>query len=145
MPLGAYLALQIPALQTFAANKAAKNLSGRLNTEVSIGRVYYVFFNRLIANDILIKYNDNDTLLGCKKLSVRFSAGDLLRNKIRLNHLHLYDGVINIVNETDSTTNLSRILSLIPKSEKSDTTKQSTNIFARELIIENLHLKTLFQ
>jgi hypothetical protein len=137
VPLGAYLALQIPALQTFAANKAAKNLSGRLNTEVSIGRVYYVFFNRLIANDILIKYNDTDTLFGCKKLSVRFSAGDLLRNKIRLNHLHLYDGVIKIVNETDSTTNLSRILSLIPKSEKRDTTKKSANIFARELIIDN--------
>lgn len=135
--MGAYLALQIPALQTFTANKAAKNLSRRLNTEVSIGRVYYVFFNRLIANDILIKYNESDTLLGCKKLSVRFSASDLLRNKIRLNHLHLYDGVIKIVSETDSTTNLSRILSLIPKSEKSDTTKKSADIFVRELNINN--------
>jgi hypothetical protein len=135
--LGAYLALQIPALQTFTANKAAKNLSRRLNTEVSIGKVYYVFFNRLIANDILIKYNESDTLLGCKKLSVRFSARDLLRNKIRLNHLHLYNGVIKIVNETDSTTNLSRILSLIPKSEKSDTTAKSADIFVRELNINN--------
>lgn len=61
----------------------------------------------------------------------------MLRNKIRLNHLRLYDGVINIITETDSTTNLSRILSMIPKSEKSDTTEKSADIFVRELNIDN--------
>lgn len=135
IPVGAYLALQIPAFQTFAAGKVAKSLSRRLNTEVSIGKVYYVFFNRLIANDILIKYNQTDTLLGCRKISVRFSAADLIRNKIRLNHLRLEDGIFNIVNESDSSTNLSRILSKIPKAESTESSGRPIDLISRELTI----------
>ncbi len=137
IPVGAYLALQVPALQTLAAGKAARILSEKLNTEVTVGRIYYVFFNRLIANDILIKYNETDTIFGCNRISARFSTRDLLRNHIRLNHLHINGGIFKIINETDSTTNLSRLLSKLPKSDKKDSLDKKTDLYAGELIIRN--------
>jgi len=137
VPIGAYLALQIPALQTWSARKAAGSLSRKLQSEVSIGKVYYVFFNKLIVNDIAILYSDKDTLLGCGKLSVKFSASDLLRGKLKISHAHLYDGVFNLVNITDSTTSLDRVLSTLSSGEKSDSTTSIPDIFAGEIKLRN--------
>ena len=119
-PVAAYVALQIPAIQTYSARRVASVLYEKFSADVSIGRVYYIFFNKLIVNDFHILYSENDTLVNCNKLSVSISATDLIMNsKITLKRLHLHDGVINLVNETDSSTNLSRIFNL--KKDKNDT------------------------
>ncbi len=136
----AYLALQVPAIQTLSAKKAARVVSERLNTEVSIGKVYFVFFNRLIAKDISIITGSTDTLLHCGKISVKFSASDLLRkNRVKLTHLTLSDGQFNILNETDSTTNLGNFLTRAFGQQSSDSAKGSSDIFVRRLKLENFH------
>ncbi|MEZ7874542.1 MAG: translocation/assembly module TamB domain-containing protein [Bacteroidales bacterium] len=112
-PVAAYVALQIPAIQTFSAHRVASLLSNKFGADVSIGRVYYIFFNKLIINDFHILYSEKDTLVNCNKLSVSISAADLIMDsKITLKRVHLDKGVINLVNETDSSTNLSRIFNL---------------------------------
>lgn len=136
-PVAAYVAMQVPAMQTWAAGRAAKVLSDRLDTEVSIGKVYYLFFNKLILKDVHVMYTQQDTLMNCKKLSVSISAGDLIRSsRLTLNKVHLYDGVFNLVNETDSTTNLQRIFK-IKKRDDSDTTTPPFSFFAGELKLSN--------
>jgi hypothetical protein len=136
-PVAAYVALQIPAIQTFTARKAASTLSEKLGTDVAIGKVYYIFFNKLIVNDFHILYSDSDTLVNSKKLSITISAKDLVINsKFTIKKLHLANGVFNIINETDSTTNLSRIFKL--GSDKSDTTTFSLPEFiAGEVKLNN--------
>lgn len=136
MPVGAYLALQMPSLQTWAAKKAASRISEELGTEVSIGKVYYIFFNRLIAKDLYILYSEKDTLISCDKLSVKFSASDALKGRLRLSHLHLRGGSFNIVKESDSTTNLSRIFAGRDSSIKSGELRLP-DLILRELIIDN--------
>ena len=122
--MAAYVVLQIPAFQTYTAKRAAGIISERLGTDVSIGKVYYIFFNKLIVNDFLIMYSESDTLINCSKLSVSISAKDLIVNsKLTLKRLTLEDGVFNLVNETDSSTNLSRVFGLGKK--ESDTTNVS--------------------
>ncbi|MDP3436076.1 MAG: hypothetical protein Q8S04_02415, partial [Bacteroidales bacterium] len=137
MPIGAYLALQMPALQTWSARKAAETLSRRLNTEVSIGKVYYIFFNKLIINDITILSSPKDTLLDCGKISVTLSAKDIIKGNFRFGHIHLYDGILNLVNETDSTTNLSRIIEGFSNDSDSDSTKLEPELYAHELKLDN--------
>jgi len=61
-PVAAYVAMQVPAMQTWAAGRAAKVLSDRLDTEVSIGKVYYLFFNKLILKDVHVMYTHQDTV-----------------------------------------------------------------------------------
>ena len=143
LPIGAYLALQMPALQTWTARKAAKSLSERLNTEVSIGKVYYIFFNKLILNDITILSSPKDTLLDCEKISVTLSAGEILKGNFRFGHIHLYDGIFNLVNETDSTTNLGRVIEGLSNEREIDTNTIEPNIYAHELKLENFRFNMI--
>jgi len=137
LPIGAYIALQNPSLQTWVARKATNVLSKKLNTEVSIGRVYYVFFNKLILNDVHILYNKKDTLLNCKKLSVSFSARDLLSNKFRFQKVHLYDGIFNLLIEEGHTSNLARVFRLSGKKSPEDTTAFRLDLVANEIKLTN--------
>ena len=133
-PIGAYIALHIPSMQTWAAKRAAVMLSKKLETKVSIGKVYYVFFNKLILNDVSILSSPSDTLLNCRKLSVSISAKELITaRKLSFNRVHLYDGVFNLYNETYSRTNLSRVFKFksSPKDTR-DTVARPLSLFAKE-------------
>jgi len=137
LPVGAYLALQMPALQTWTARKAAGSLSERLKTEVSIGKVYYVFFNKLILKDISILYSEKDTLLRCGKISLSLSPGDIIEGKLNFGKLHLYDGVFNLVNIDDSTTNIESMLNKFTVKEDSLSQKKSPVLKAQEIKLNN--------
>ncbi|MFA6335370.1 MAG: hypothetical protein WCX48_07420 [Bacteroidales bacterium] len=137
LPVGAYIALQYPSLQTLIAKRATKILSKKLNTEVSIGKVYYLFFNKLIINDVYIMDNQKDTLLNCKKLSVSFSARDLLSQKFHFNKIRLYDGVFNLRTEKDRTSNLKYIIQFLKGKEPRDTTAPSIDLIAKEIKLNN--------
>jgi len=131
----------MPALQTWTARKAAKSLSERLNSEVSIGKVYYIFFNKLIINDITILSSPKDTLLDCGKISVTLSAKDILKGNFRFGHIHLYNGIFGLINETDSTSNLSRIIKGFSNNKDSASTNIEPDIYAHELKLENFSFK----
>ena len=138
-PIGAYFALQVPAFQTWAAKKAANMLSDRLNTKVSIGKVYFVFFNKLILNDVTILSSPKDTLLNCRKLSIGLSAKDLFTSrKLSFKQILLYDGAFNIYYENDSTTNLSRIFKFGDKEKAiKDSATKPMNLFAKKIVLQN--------
>lgn len=137
MPIGAYLALQIPSFQTKAAQKAAASISKSLGTKVSIGKVYYIFFNKLIANDLAILYSDKDTLISSAKISVKINPSELLRGKLRFSYVHLYNGVFNLVNETDSTTNIDRIFGNKLSDENEKSPGKLPIFFIRNLKLHN--------
>lgn len=143
LPIGAYLTLQIPSFQTFAAKKAASSISKSLGAEVSIGKVYYIFFNRLIANDLTILYSPTDTLVNSSKISVHINTADLLRGKFRFKYINLYDGVFNLVNETDSTTNIDRIFGKNSANDTSDTIKKIPPVFIQKLTLNNFRFNMI--
>lgn len=137
LPIGAYIVLQYPSLQTWVAKRATAILSKKLNTEVSIGKVYYLFFNKLILNDVYIIYNQKDTLLNCKKLSISFSAKDLLSRKFSFKKIGFYDGVFNLVIEKNNLSNLARIFKFAGKKVPGDTTAPPINLTANEIKLNN--------
>ncbi len=137
LPVGAYLALQMPALQTWTARKAAGSLSERLKTEVSIGKVYYVFFNKLIIKDIAILYPEKDTLFNCEKISLSLSPGEIIDGKLNFGKLHLYNGVFNLVNIDDTTTNIAAFFNQFSDKEDKSGTKRSTLLKAQEIKLNN--------
>ena len=54
LQVASLIALQIPGVQTFAAQTVTGAVSRNINGRISIGKVYFVFFNRLIVKDISI-------------------------------------------------------------------------------------------
>ena len=137
MPITAYVVLQIPAIQTATARKAASVLSKKFGADVGIGKVYYVFFNKLIINDFHILYSEKDTLVNCEKLSMTISAKDLVLNsKLTFKRLHLTNGVFNLVNESDTSTNLSRVFKL-SKEESDSSAMKLPDFIGGEFKLQN--------
>lgn len=149
-----YIALQFPATQTLIIKEIVKGVSQKIDGKIDIGRVYFVFFNKLILQDVSIvsteqsahldslkqNFGQSDTLLHCGKLSVSLKNSDLIKLKLSLNRIFIEDGVFNLQKEGngEGQTNLSRIFKLDPNREK-DTTKKGIplNLLANSLRISN--------
>ena len=117
-------------------------VSNKINGNIKVGKVYFVFFNRLVLNEVSITDNESatgtvkDTLLSCDKLSVTLSPMELLKGNIKLNSVSLSDGIFNLQNEGVGMSNLKRILGL-GKKQKDTTNKRSINLLANSLKLKN--------
>ncbi len=99
--------------------------------------MYYIFFNKLIASDLAILYSETDTLISSSKISVKINPSELLHGKLRFSYVHLYNGLFNLVNETDSTTNIDRIFGNDPNDEDYKEAGKSPMIFIQNLKLNN--------
>ncbi|MBR5857163.1 MAG: hypothetical protein IKY70_07805, partial [Bacteroidales bacterium] len=141
-------------MQTLIIKEIVKAASKKIDGKIDIGKVYFVFFNKIILQDVSIvsteqsshldslkrHFNQSDTLLHCGKLSVSLKSTDLMKFKASLNRIYIENGVFNLQKEgdEDGQTNLSRIFKLDPDKEK-DTSKKALplNLLANSLKIEN--------
>ena len=114
---GVSIAIQIPSVQSRLAGRAAQWLSEKTGSQVVIGEVNFLLFNKLLVNDLLIKTNDTDTLLHTKKLSVSLSGFNPLRKRIAFKKVLLSDGSFHLIMQ-NKTTNIE---SMFPPSAKEDT------------------------
>jgi hypothetical protein len=102
-----YGLFQIPAIQTYAAKKAASYLSKRLLTDISVGTIHIGGFLDIVVTDLSI-----DDLHGNKILDARKIRLDLRRIKIRdhiieLNKVTLEESLIALrTYSSDSLFNL---------------------------------------
>lgn len=135
------IALQSPALQTKIASRLVHSLTKNFDGRVETGQVCYVFFNDLIVKDFNVITRDNDTLVSCRKLSVRFSAKNLLSGKLRFRSIYLSEGLFKLVVYPDSSTTISRVLGRAAKTGKTDTLSR-TDLFP-DLRIRSLRMEKI--
>ncbi len=91
-------------MQTWIAQKVAKNLSESLHTHVSIKGVDFEFFNKLEIKGVLIEDQKKDTLLYAGSAKVNINDWFFLKDNIELQYISLEDAYIN-ANRTDSVWN----------------------------------------
>ncbi|MBP5228741.1 MAG: translocation/assembly module TamB [Bacteroidales bacterium] len=146
-----YLVIQLPAVQTWSANKIAAMLTKNTGADIKIKALNIKFFNRFYAEDVSVVMGD--TLAVINQMEAKFSLKGLLSENLRLRSLKLNKGKIYIVNDTDSTTNLSRFLSIFKKEKKeesdtkftlrrvevTDFTLKYDNKFKERILINNLN------
>ncbi len=115
-----------------------------------MGKIYYVFFNKLIVKDISItsasdsklldslscNFGYSDTLASIDKLSVNIDVPQLFKGNIQLNKIVVDGGVFNLQSEENRRTNLDRIFNLQKKSEK-DTVPSKLNLLAERFKIRD--------
>ncbi len=145
------IVLQFPTVQTSVVKVITSGLSrNTINGKLSVGKVYFVFFNNLILNDVSIVstdrtphldslknyYGQSDTLVAADKIAVTLSPVELLKLNLKLDRVKISGGVFNLQGEGDKTTNLDRIFNLTKNTEK-DTTKGSFSLHANSLKIDN--------
>ncbi len=119
----------------------AKSLSKKINAEITIERVYYLFFNKLIAKNFTVLYPDRDTLLNIGKLSLNFVPNSLLEGDIKLRELNIDGGVFNLTSIEDSTTNIAGFIKLLSTGEKKEIEKEEQVNNSTQLSLRRLKMK----
>ncbi len=104
------IALQIPAVQNYAKNKAVNYLEGKIHTKVTIDRIEIGLPKKLILEGIYFEDQQNDTLLAGDELAVDISFFELFDNKIELNSVNLQGVTANISRDKNAVFNFDYIL-----------------------------------
>ena len=138
LPTLLYLILRIPEVQTFAVRRITSHFSNEIKSTISIGRVEYIFFNKLNINDLLIEDKYNDTLIYSQKLSLSIRRIDLKNRLIRLGRVELINPVVSFVTDSTGEMNLTWYLNMLKT--PGDTLKKSKG----SIIIDQIDINLIF-
>ncbi|MBK0403733.1 hypothetical protein I5M27_12100 [Adhaeribacter sp. BT258] len=135
------IGFQIPAVQTFTAQKATAFLSAKLKTRVTIGRFTTDWRNSVVLKEIYIEDQQNDTLLYAGRLGLDFNILGTTSNRLKIRSVKIDDGSLRIYsNLADSSYNFSFIGEAFSGSGKTDSSSSfSLNIVSLQL--QNLRLQ----
>jgi len=132
LPTVLYLILQISEVQTFLVNRITNYFSNEIKSTISVGRIEYKFFNKLIINDILIKDKNYDTLLYSQKVTIGIKRIDLRNESFRLGRVTLIKPVVKFITDSTGITNITWYMDLIKN--PADSTKKAKSKFSIDQI-----------
>ena len=117
-----FFLLQIGKIQQLIAQKVAMDLSARVQSGISIGKVEYKLFNTISLHDVFVKDLEQDTLLHISELNahfnlIRFFSGKIIFHSADFNALYA-----NLSIDEKGETNFKFLIDAFsnPASEKKD-------------------------
>jgi len=132
------LSLQIPAVQNFVKDKAVSYLKVKLDTEVSLEKIYVDFPNDIVIQNFYLKGKDVDTLLFVDKLNVGIYLPDLIKSQANISSINL-DGVnANINREDDGKFNFDFILDAFATEDDEDKDSKPFIISLSKIDLKNI-------
>ncbi len=136
LPLTISLLLSLPIVQNYITKQAAKIISEKIGTTVSIGYINLGILNDIVMRDLYVEDYGNDTLIYVNRLEANISGLNFLGDKLVINNAHLSDGRLALRQMSDSTLNLKQIIDLIPKK---DSTTNNFSLRINSIEGENIH------
>ncbi|MFA7687326.1 MAG: translocation/assembly module TamB domain-containing protein [Moheibacter sp.] len=120
------LSLRIPAVQNYAKDKLVTYLEEKIETKVSLEKVYIAFPNRIIMKNLYLAGQEVDTLLSVRDFDVGLNMWKLIDSKADLTSIRL-DGVrANVVRDETGRFNFDYILDAFATEEKEEPSKPFT-------------------
>jgi hypothetical protein len=119
-------------VQTFIVRRITTHFSAQIKSAISVGSIEYKFFNKLSINDLIIKDQNNDTLLYSKEIIVGIRNIDFKTKSFRLGKVSLIKPVIALITDSSGMMNLTWYLNLMKA--PADTTKKAAGRFAIDQI-----------
>ncbi|GAB2961925.1 translocation/assembly module TamB domain-containing protein [Hymenobacter coalescens] len=121
--IGLVVALQVPSVQDYAADKAAGYLQNKIGTEVRIGKFRTDWRRGLALDGVYLEDQKGDTLLSVGKLAVGIDLWALTKSQINVSNVELTDGTVHIRRTLpDSTYNFDYILAAFATGDTTTTT-----------------------
>jgi hypothetical protein len=132
LPTVFYLALQISDVQTFVVKRITNHLSQNIKSTISIGKIKYKFFNSLIISDLLIKDQNNDTLLYAPSVTTGIKKIDIRNKSFRLGRVTLIRPVVRFITDSTGMMNLTWYLNKLKNPQ--DTISKTGSLFSIDQI-----------
>ncbi len=91
-----YGILHLSSVQTWITKKVCNKLSKELNTNISIGKIDYTFFNKLTIENLLIEDQSKDSLFFSGKTSLELNDWFFLKDSLLIQQISLSDFSIKL-------------------------------------------------
>ena len=136
------LIFRIPEVQTFVVRRVSAHFSEKIKSTITIGRIEYVFFNKIMIHDLLIKDHNNDTMVYSQKISAGIT-GLNFRNKIyRLGHVELTEPSFALITDSSGMMNLKWYLDMLGSSDSSEK-KSSGSLSINQITLKEGQFKLI--
>lgn len=129
--------LHFSGVQTWLIKQFTEKLSSRLNTEVSINKVAFSFFDKLHLEGVQINDQENDTLLYVDELIATIDYVNINKKEVGLESILLSGCQINSKLDVNRESNFSFILNSFRK-------KDAKNPFLWSISCQNFELNNVF-
>ena len=117
-----FISIQIPAVQSFAKNKAVSYLQQKIQTKVSVGRLDLNLPKNIVLENVYFEDQQKDTLLYGKKIEVNISLLQLFNNTVEINAIDLNGITATISKNKKAVFNFDYIIKAFStKAQKQDT------------------------
>ena len=123
-----FFILQISSVQTFIVQKITYRISKEFNSTVQIGKVEYEFFDRLIINDLLIKDQNNDTMIYAQRAITGIRKLHIRNNILKLGKIYLIKPEVALITDSTGLMNLNWYLEKLQST--SDSLKKKSGIIS---------------
>lgn len=130
-----FLILQISEVQTFIIKKITNRISREFKSTIQVGKVEFEFFNRLILTDLLIKDQNNDTLIYSQKVITGIRKLSLKKNTFSFGKVYLIKPVVAFITDSTGLMNLKWYLDKF-KGTSDSLKKESTHVSIDQI---NIH------
>lgn len=141
--LGLYLLtillLHIPQVQNMIGGQVSEVVSGKLATDVHIGRVDLGFLNRLIIDDVVIYDQSKKEMLKAARLSVKIEVLPLTKGKISISSIQIFGAHCQLYQKSaNAKPNFQFVLDSLASK---DTTSSSLDLRINSLIIRHTNVR----
>lgn len=121
IPFGVYVALSLPSVHGAVKNVATKELTSVLGSEVEIGSVMFVPFDRVTLRNVVIHDCNGDTAAYVRRLGAGVDLGSLFNDRIKIKYVELIGLDARIYKETpQSPLNIQPIIDALKPKDKSN-------------------------
>lgn len=112
--------LQIPSVQNFVKDKLINYLEDKIQTEVSLERIYIDFPNSLVMENFFLAGEDVDTLLYVSSLDVGLDIPKLIQNRANITSIDLKKIRANVVRDQEGNFNFDYIINAFATDEEEE-------------------------
>ncbi len=138
--LAAFIFVETPFGQNWLAKKVTEKFSKELHTKISFDHISFSLLDKLNLEGLLLRDQQNDTLLYAGKLQVRITDWFVFKNKAELKYIGLENSIIKLQRK-DSVWNYQFIADFFTPSSTGKSNKQSGIQFnLKKLSLKNVVL-----
>ena len=109
-------------IQGYIAQAVVKELSGKLHTKVTLGKVEYKLFNTMAISDLYVEDLHRDTLLFVHKADAHFDFWKFFNGKVHFTAIDLDQLYGNLIVDKSGRSNLDFVIKAFQKPPTNDTT-----------------------
>ncbi len=123
--------LHFSRVQNFLAQSIVNELSAKLHTKVTVGKIDYKIFNTVSIENLYVEDLQHDTLVYTKKIHANFSFWKFFQGKVKFTAIEIDQLHGNLILDTLGHTNLDFIIKAFekPKSKDSSNVEYQINHF----------------